>query len=74
MSDRGNNTGGEGFYHLRYKDVPILPAILRTEGYDVSILGKVPHSSQSGRSWQAMKEAAASDPALVAPCGRHWMI
>ena len=38
-------SGGEGFYRLRYKDVPILPAILRTEGYDVGILGKVPHST-----------------------------
>ena len=38
-------SGGEGFYRLRYKDVPILPAILRTEGYDVGILGKVSHST-----------------------------
>ena len=38
-------SGGEGFYHLRYKDVPILPAILRAEGYDVGILGKVTHST-----------------------------
>ena len=38
-------SGGEGFYHLRYESVPILPAILRAERYDVGILGKVPHST-----------------------------
>ena len=38
-------SGGEGFYHLRYEGVLILPAILRAEGYDVGILGKVPHST-----------------------------
>ena len=40
-----HQSGGEGFYHLRYEGVPILPAILRAEGYDVGILGKVPHST-----------------------------
>ena len=40
-----HRSGGEGFYHLRFQDVPILPAILRDEGYDVGILGKVPHST-----------------------------
>ena len=38
-------SGGEGFYHLRYEGVPILPAILRDVGYDVGILGKVTHST-----------------------------
>ena len=38
-------SGGEGFYHLRYEGVPILPAILRDAGYDVGILGKVTHST-----------------------------
>ena len=38
-------SGGEGFYNLRYKSVPILPDILRAEGYDVGILGKVTHST-----------------------------
>ena len=38
-------SGGEGFYRLRYEGVPILPAILRAEGYDVGILGKVTHST-----------------------------
>ena len=38
-------SGGEGFYRLRYKGVPILPAILRAEGYNVGILGKVAHST-----------------------------
>ncbi|MDE2705476.1 MAG: sulfatase, partial [Gemmatimonadota bacterium] len=38
-------SGGEGFYRLRYEGVPILPTILRDVGYDVGILGKVPHST-----------------------------
>jgi N-sulfoglucosamine sulfohydrolase len=38
-------SGGEGFYRLRYEGVPILPDMLRGEGYDVGILGKVPHST-----------------------------
>ena len=38
-------SGGEGFYHLRYEGIPILPDILRGEGYDVGILGKVTHST-----------------------------
>lgn len=38
-------SGGEGFYHLRHEGVPILPDILRGEGYHVGILGKVPHST-----------------------------
>ena len=38
-------SGGEGFYHLRHEEVPILPDILRGEGYDVGILGKVTHST-----------------------------
>ena len=38
-------SGGEGFYRLRCKGVPILPAILRAAGYDVGILGKVTHST-----------------------------
>jgi N-sulfoglucosamine sulfohydrolase len=37
--------GGEGFYHLRQPDIPILPALLRDAGYDVGILGKVGHST-----------------------------
>ncbi len=36
-------SGGEGFYNLRYEGIPILPDILRSEGYDVGILGKVTH-------------------------------
>ena len=38
-------SGGEGFYRLRYRGVPILPDILRGEGYEVGILGKVSHST-----------------------------
>ena len=38
-------SGGEGFYRLRYEGVPILPEILRNEGFDVGILGKLTHST-----------------------------
>jgi len=37
--------GGEGFHNLRIPDVPILPDILRSAGYEVGILGKVGHST-----------------------------
>lgn len=40
--------GGEGFYHLRFDGVPILPDLLRGAGYSVGILGKVPHSTPYG--------------------------
>lgn len=40
-----HRSGGEGFYHLRYEGVPILPTILRDVGYGVGILGKVTHST-----------------------------
>jgi len=38
-------SGGEGFYRLRCEGVPILPEILRNEGFDVGILGKLTHST-----------------------------
>jgi len=37
--------GGEGFFHLRNKNIPILPDLLRNAGYRVGILGKVTHST-----------------------------
>lgn len=40
-----HHCGGEGFFTLRKTGVPILPAILRAEGYRVGILGKVGHST-----------------------------
>ncbi len=38
-------SGGEGFHRLSLDGVPILPALLRTEGYTVGILDKVQHST-----------------------------
>jgi N-sulfoglucosamine sulfohydrolase len=40
-----HRNGGEGFFHLRQPGVPILPESLRSAGYRVGILGKVPHST-----------------------------
>jgi len=41
-----HRSGGEGFYYVRFGDVPILPDILRRRaGYRVGILGKVKHST-----------------------------
>ena len=40
-----HRSGGEGFHHLRTPGVPILPELLRGNGYRVGILGKVPHST-----------------------------
>lgn len=40
-----HNSGGEGFFHLRYPDIPVLPALLKQEGYRTGILGKVAHST-----------------------------
>ena len=40
-----HRSGGEGFYHLRFDRVPILPNILRQAGYAVGILGKKGHST-----------------------------
>jgi N-sulfoglucosamine sulfohydrolase len=38
-----HRSGGEGFHTLRKPGVPILPAILRENGYRVGLLGKEPH-------------------------------
>jgi N-sulfoglucosamine sulfohydrolase len=40
-----HRSGGEGFQHLRFPDVPTIPATLHDAGYFVAILGKVPHST-----------------------------
>ncbi|WP_269522567.1 sulfatase family protein [Coraliomargarita parva] len=40
-----HRSGGEGFYHLRKPNVPILPEVLGRNGYRTGILGKVEHSS-----------------------------
>lgn len=38
-----HRSGGEGFHTLRLPEVPILPAILRKNGFLVGLLGKEPH-------------------------------
>lgn len=40
-----HKSGGEGFFNLRAPNVPILPELLREEGYQVGILGKIGHST-----------------------------
>ena len=40
-----HRNGGEGFFHLRKPGLPVLPDLLRTNGYRVGILGKVVHST-----------------------------
>ncbi|MGB0369976.1 MAG: sulfatase family protein [Opitutales bacterium] len=40
-----HRSGGEGFQHLRFPDVPTIPAVLHEAGYFVGILGKVNHST-----------------------------
>jgi N-sulfoglucosamine sulfohydrolase len=50
-----HKSGGEGFYDLRFPGVPILPELLRKEGYRVGILGKVGHSTPySDFKWDHM--------------------
>ena len=43
-----HNNGGEGFFHLRHKSIPILPEVLREASYKVGILGKLEHSTPYG--------------------------
>ena len=53
-------SGGEGFHELRLADVPILPGILRDEGYDVGILGKVGSSTPyDDFEWDLKKQEAS---------------
>lgn len=40
-----HNSGGEAFYRLKKKNVPILPDLMRKGGYNVGILGKLGHST-----------------------------
>lgn len=42
---RGHRSGGEGFFHLRFPDVPNMPQLFHDNGYRVGILGKVHHST-----------------------------
>ena len=40
-----HRNGGEGFFHLRQPNIPILPELLKNAGYQIGILGKVGHST-----------------------------
>ncbi len=40
-----HNSGGEGFFHLRYENISLLPCELQEAGYTAGILGKLDHSS-----------------------------
>ncbi len=42
---RGHRSGGEGFFYLRFPNVPTVQQILHDAGYRVGILGKVKHST-----------------------------
>lgn len=42
---RGHRSGGEGFFHLQFPDVPTVQQLLHDNGYRVGILGKVAHST-----------------------------
>ncbi|WP_269523079.1 sulfatase family protein [Coraliomargarita parva] len=50
-------SGGEGFHNLRLPDVPILPQLLKDNGYHVGILGKVGHSTPYAEfQWDLQKD------------------
>ncbi len=54
-----HQSGGEGFHTLRVPGVPTLPALLRSAGYRVGILGKGRHSTPyPDFEWDARFEAA----------------
>ena len=54
---RGHRSGGEGFFYLRFPDVPNLPQLLHESGYRVGLLGKVKHSTPyADTPWDVAKE------------------
>jgi len=53
-----HRNGGEGFFHLRRPNIPILPDVLRTSSYRTGILGKVGHSTPYAQfQWDMMRDA-----------------
>ena len=40
-----HRSGGEGFFFLRYPNIPTVQELLSDNGYYVGILGKLPHST-----------------------------
>ena len=54
---RGHRSGGEGFFYLRFPNVPTVQQILHDNGYRVGILGKVKHSTPyEDTPWDLAKE------------------
>ena len=54
---RGHRSGGEGFFHLRFPDIPTVQQLLHDNGYRVGILGKVAHSTPyENTPWDLAKE------------------
>ncbi len=52
-----HHSGGEGFFHLRKPNIPILPQLLRDAGYRVGILGKLQHSTPYGNfKWDLQQD------------------
>lgn len=41
----GHRSGGEGFHHLRFKNIPTLTKTLKDADYRVGVIGKVRHST-----------------------------
>lgn len=66
-----HRSGGEAFFRLRFEGVPILPDLLRRDGYAVGILGKVTHSTPYAEfKWDMTRDqddlGYGRDPALYA--------
>ena len=40
-----HRSGGEGFHHFRFPNIPTIPSVLTKNGYKVGVLGKVAHST-----------------------------
>lgn len=54
---RGHRSGGEGFFYLRFPDIPTVQQLLHDDGYRVGILGKVSHSTPyKDTPWDLAKE------------------
>ena len=54
---RGHRSGGEGFFHLRFPNVPTVQQLLHDAGYRVGILGKVAHTTPyEDTPWDMAKE------------------
>jgi N-sulfoglucosamine sulfohydrolase len=62
-----HRSGGEGFHHFRFPDVPTIPNILTKHGYKVGILGKVNHSTPyENTPWDLAEEIGRNTPDIKA--------